>query len=53
MQKTIVVTSKTQLTGKTYTNIHSHKMNLISSALLGGNKYRVGVRRPGFLSVPG
>lgn len=35
MHKTMVVTSKTQLTGKTYRNIHSCKMNLINSALWG------------------
>lgn len=35
MDRTMVITSETQLTGKSYTNTPSGKMNLINSALGG------------------
>lgn len=43
MDRTMVITSETQLTGKSYTNTPSGKMNLINSAL-GVSECRVGVR---------
>ena len=43
MHRPLVITSKTQMTGRSYTNTSSRKMSLINSAL-GGKEYRVGVR---------